>query len=188
MTEADFAKDICKKTQRIVKPLIATIGAPLLYEITVDGNCSVTVDPSAPRRGQSAFETDIAVFQDLANGKRIPRVVIECKMKLTTHDILTYSAKAQRHKRAYPYLRYGMICAEEDAIPRRFFTHNDAIDFFVCAKSISARNFNKVWGEIMESEVESSKSLEQAAFGLIDANVYYTKARLARRAKRRLRK
>jgi len=187
VTEAEFVKQLCRTTQRIVKPLQVVIGAPLLYQVTVNGDCEITVDPGAPKRGQSAFETDIAVFEGLADGRRKPRVVIECKLRLTTHDILTYSAKAQRHKRIYPYLRYGMIIADEKAIPRRFITHNDAIDFCVCAKSISARNFRTVWGEILKAEIESSETLERLAFGLIDANVYHTNVTLSRRSRRRLR-
>ena len=187
MTEADFVKRLCRTTQRIVAPLEVVIGAPLLYQVTVNGDCEITVDPGAPKRGQSAFETDIAVFEALANGRRKPRVVIECKLRMTTHDIVTYSSKAQRHKRIYPYLRYGMIIANEDAIPRRFFTHNEAIGFCVCAKSISTRNFPTVWGEILKAEIESSETLERAAFGLIDANVYHTSVTMTRRSKRRLR-
>lgn len=99
MTEADFVKRLCRTTQRIVAPLEVVIGAPLLYQVTVNSDCDITVDPGAPKRGQSAFETDIAVFEALANGRRKPRVVIECKLKMTTHDIVTYSSKAQRHKR-----------------------------------------------------------------------------------------
>lgn len=169
-------------------PLEAVIGAPLLYQVVVNSDCEITVDPGAPKRGQSAFQTDIAVLEPLANGRQKPRVAIECKLRLTTHDILTYSSKAQRHKKIYPYLRYGMIVANEDAIPRRFFTHNEAVDFCVCANSISSRNFPTVWKEIMEAEVESSKTLERASFGLIDANVYRTNATIARRSKRRLRR
>ena len=187
VTEEDFVKRLCRTTQRIVEPLEVAIGAPLLYEVTVNSDCDITVDPGAPKRGQSAFQTDIAVFEALANGRRKPRVVIECKLKMTTHDILTYSSKAQRHKRIYRYLRYGMVIANENAIPRRFFTHNDAIDFCVCANSISTRNFRKVWGEILKAEIESSETLERAAFGLIDANVYHTSVTMARRSKRRLR-
>ena len=32
---------------------------------------------------------------------------MEFKQGLSTHDVLTYSAKATRHKQVYPYLRYG---------------------------------------------------------------------------------
>ena len=32
---------------------------------------------------------------------KIPRVVMEFKQGLSTHDVLTYSAKATRHKQVY---------------------------------------------------------------------------------------
>lgn len=189
MTEKEFVERLCRIARRIIAdPLEVMIGAPLLYQITVSNDLEITVDPSAPKRGQSAFETDLAVFERLVSGKQKPRVVIECKLRLTTHDILTYSSKARRHKQIYPYLRYGMMIANEQAIPRRFFTHNEDIDFCVCAGSISDRNFKSVLGDLLMGEINSSKALEQAAFGIIDANIYRTDVTLTRRSKRRLRK
>jgi hypothetical protein len=48
---------------------------------------------------------------------------------MTTHDVLTYSAKARKHKQVYPYLRYGFVVPEVEFVPRRFFIHNDALDY-----------------------------------------------------------
>ena len=188
MTEAEFANRIYRTAEGIVAPLEVAIGAPLLYQVTVNDNVEITVDPGAPKRGQSAFETDVAIFESLGTGRRKPRVVIECKLRLTTHDVLTYSTKARRHKQIYPYLRYGMIVANEQAIPRRFFTHNEAIDFCLCTHSISARNFTTVLGDLLKAEIKSSEALEQAAFGIIDANQFRTNVSVTRRSKRRLRK
>lgn len=187
MSEAEFVERVSRAARRIADPLEVVIGAPLLYQVTVSDNVQITVDPGAPKRGQSAFETDIAIFEPLGNGRRKPRVVIECKLRLTTHDVLTYSSKARRHKLIYPYLRYGMMIANERTIPRRFFTHNDAIDFCVCAASISKRNFSTVLKDLLKAEIKSSEALEKAAFGIIDANVYRTDVVMTRRSKRRLR-
>ena len=186
MTEAEFAERLRGTAQRLFKPLKVLVGAPLLYQVTVNNDLKFTVDPAEPKRGQSAFETDVAVFEPRGDGKQIPRVVIECKLKLTTHDILTYSAKARRHKQIYPYLRYGIMLANERAIPRRFFTHNEGIDFCVAAGSISSRNFRTVLRDLLTAEIKSSEALEQAAFGVIDANVFRTDVTLKRRSKHRL--
>ena len=32
----------------------------------------------------------------------IPRVVMEFKPRITTHDVIIYSAKARKHKQIYP--------------------------------------------------------------------------------------
>ncbi len=78
------------------------VGAALLYQVTVDNSLAITVDPANPKRGQSAFETDLAVFDERREDVRLPRRVIEFKVRLTTHDILTYSTKAQKHSRYTP--------------------------------------------------------------------------------------
>lgn len=49
------------------------------------------------------YETDIPVFDRFAEGSWIPRVVIECKLKdITTHDAITYGAKAATHRAVHP--------------------------------------------------------------------------------------
>jgi len=98
-------------------------GAALLYEITVDNTLSVTVDPKKPARGSSAFQTDMCVFERRGD-LRLPRVVVEFKTRVSTHDVLTYSAKARKHKQIYPYLRYGLVASEKMAVPGRVSTQS----------------------------------------------------------------
>ena len=46
------------------------------------------------------------------NKKSIPLVVMKIKFgRFKTHDVLTYSAKALKHKEIYPCLRYGLVSA-----------------------------------------------------------------------------
>ncbi len=78
------------------------------------------------------------------------------------------------------------MMANERTSPRRFFTHNEGIDFCVAAGSISSRNFRTVLRDLLTAEIKSSEALEQAAFGVIDANVLRTDVTLNRRSKRRL--
>jgi len=112
-------------------PFVVKRGASLFYEIVVDESLRIAADMRKPVRGQSAFQTDLCVFERMENGAELPRVVLEFKTDLTTHDVLTYSAKAARHRSVYPYLRYGLALARPATVPRRFFTHNDALDFCV---------------------------------------------------------
>ena len=96
-------------------PLSIKRGKALLYRVTVNNRLKVTVEPHAPKRGQSAFETDLCVFETVGSEPvKIPRVVMEFKQGLSTHDVLTYSAKATRHKQVYPYLRYGLVIGKEE--------------------------------------------------------------------------
>src|SRR4051812_43461255 len=97
----------------LAPPLSIHRGAALLYQVTVDNRLNIRVDPKKPMRGQSAFQTDLCVFETIDDQTQIPRVVLEFKSNLTTHDVLIYSTKARKHKQIYPYLRYGLIVAAE---------------------------------------------------------------------------
>jgi hypothetical protein len=101
-------------------------GASLLYRIEIDGSGKASNDgQAAPRRGQYAFQTDILVTR-----AKIPLVVVELKAgSFSSHDVITYSWKAQRHKQVYPYLRYGFAVVGVEALGRRFITHNEGFDF-----------------------------------------------------------
>lgn len=103
-------------------------GRNILYRIEVDGSGKVSHGKSdTPRRGQYAFQTDILVTKG-----EIPLVVVELKVgSFSTHDVITYSWKAERHKKVYPYLRYGFAVVEIDILGRRFVTHNEGFDFAV---------------------------------------------------------
>jgi len=83
-----------------------------------------------PRQKVYAYEVDVLVSR-----KGLPLVGIELKCGqgggYSTHDVLTYSAKAARHKELYPYLRYGMAVGSAKSIGRKFFFTNRALDFVV---------------------------------------------------------
>jgi hypothetical protein len=101
-------------------------GRNILYkiEVGVSGRVSHEV-ASVPRRGHYAFQTDILIAKE-----SLPLVVVELKLgSFSTHDVITYSWKAERHKRVYPYLRYGFVVVGLDTLGRRFVTHNEGFDF-----------------------------------------------------------
>ena len=101
-------------------------GASLFYRIEIDSSGKTSNDgQDAPRRGQYAFQTDILVTR-----AKTPLVVVELKAgSFSSHDVITYSWKAQRHKQVYSYLRYGFVVVGVEALGRRFMTHNEGFDF-----------------------------------------------------------
>ena len=106
----------------------------LFYELAVNEKMKLAVrDINQPQRGNSAFQTDISI-SEIRLGTFIPRVVIEFKTNPSTHDILIYSAKAGKHKKIYPWLRYGMLADKINSVPDRFFKHNEHMDFFIAAE------------------------------------------------------
>jgi hypothetical protein len=140
--------------------------ANLFYELYLNRKLELAVcDTKLPKRGSSAFQTDICIFE-LIDGVEFPRVAIEFKESITTHDILTYSAKAGRHKQIYPCLRYGLLSAATDSIPSRFFIHNDHLDFCIAAKNYKTESALRPFVKILiEKELQISSTLEQIHFG-----------------------
>jgi len=157
------------------KNAVVKRGANLFYQLILNRSLELAVsDTKLPTRGSSAFQTDICIFE-LLNGVQFPRVVIEFKPKITSHDILTYSAKAGKHKKIYPCLRYGLLASDLESIPGRFFIHNENLDFFIAAKKYKSeaeiRPFAK---KLIEKELEISRILEQIHFDDRQADYYRT--------------
>lgn len=138
--------------------------ANLLYELFLDKELKYSpIDPNNPKRGYSAFQTDLCVFENI-NGLLLPRVVIEFKTKVSSHDIITYSGKAGKHKAIYPSLRYGILASEIDKIPNRFFIHNEHIDFFIAALNYKDKNLSDFAGELISKEITVSRKLDKINF------------------------
>ncbi len=158
-TALDAAKDV------IAHPLAIQRGANLLYQVTVDNRLKLKVDPKHPRRGQSAFQTDLCVFDQIEADIKISRIVLEFKTTLSTHDVLIYSAKVRKHKQVYPYLRYGLVIGSESTISGRFFTHNESLDFCIAVASYKTHRLHELFAKLLREEVAASRELEEISFG-----------------------
>lgn len=159
--------------QNILKPpFIIKRGSSLLYQITVDNKLDIVVNPKKPKRGQSAFETDLCIFEKVNGDIEIPRVVLEFKKGLSTHDVLIYSSKASKHKEIYPYLRYGLIIGNENKVPGKYFTHNRALDFCVAAKSYKENDLESMLSKLFKEEIASSRKLESIVFERLETKMF----------------
>ncbi|MCS3687508.1 hypothetical protein ABIF07_005465 [Bradyrhizobium elkanii] len=172
--ESDFVSIALEAARRVLSPpLIIKRGQPLFYALALDNNLDLTVKPKFPVRGDYAFETDLCVFEEKSDGVSIPRVVLEFKPGVSTHDVLTYSAKARKHKHVYPYLRYGLVASEVSFVPRRFFIHNEALDFFAALQNNHATNhLETFFADLLRKEVETSRRLETIAFGKLKTMLF----------------
>ncbi|MBV9377076.1 MAG: hypothetical protein JO320_18830 [Alphaproteobacteria bacterium] len=141
-------------------------------------NLCLTVDPKRPVRGDSAFQTDLCVFEAKSTDVFIPRIVLEFKTGITTHDVLTYSAKARKHKQVYPYLRYGLIVSDSPVVPRRFFVHNESLDFFAALAGIDATKMKDLFSKLFTAEVQASRCLEEIGFGSLRPRVFRTEVQV----------
>ncbi len=143
----------------------------LLYKVAVNDRLELTVEPKEPKRGQSAFQTDLCVFERVDENTEIPRVVIEFKSGITIHDVLTYSTKAGKHKQVYPYLRYGLLISKLEKIPSRVFTHNEFLDFVVCSGGVEENRLHQLFENLLKKEIKASRTLEEIHFKNVSA--YY---------------
>ena len=120
------------------------------------------------------YETDILVYELTTVTNWTPRVVIEAKIsRISTHDSITYSNKAQTHKNVHPYLRYGILIGnmKNDPLPGRLFRHGQQFDFMLSWKSFDATN--EEWNnliDILRLEVKASQSLEEIIFNSRSSN------------------
>jgi|WetSurMetagenome_2_1015567.scaffolds.fasta_scaffold238244_1 hypothetical protein len=139
-------------------------GANLFYELYLNRNLDIDVkDLKNPKRGFSAFQTDLCIFKKQKNGIELPKVAIEFKTKITTHDILMYSDKVIRTKEIYPQLRYGLYSSNEDKITTKFFTHNLGFDFYFTTNNIDG-NTKKYFLDKINDELKYSDRLEKMYF------------------------
>lgn len=175
MKESNFVSIFKEAARKTSKNLIVKQGSNLFYELSLNRNLELSVsDLSKPKRGQSAFQTDICIYEHI-NNIDFPRIVIEFKTNISTHDILTYSTKAGKHKKIYPCLRYGLLASEIDFIPDRFFMHNENIDFFIAAAKYKDHpKFQHLVDDLIKKEIEISKIIEEIHFGDIKYDYYRT--------------
>jgi len=129
----------------------------LIYKVVINENLQFDPNnPQNPRRGSYAFQTDLLIIR---KDNQLPLVVLETKYGgFSTHDVLTYSTKAQKHKEIYPYLRYGLVVGGINVIQNRFFTHNIGFDFAFALKEIDDNLLNELV-EIIREQIENAESI-----------------------------
>ena len=113
----------------------------------------------------SKYETDLLVCDISADGRWIPRVVVECKLRrVSTHDAVTYSTKAATHKQVHPYLRYGFLAGERQhyAIPVRLVKHGAYFDFMATWAGPDPTDIE--WEEfcqLVKEEIIASRAMQE---------------------------
>jgi len=173
MKEIDWAKKIAKRLDEELKKISECFHAEpskkLIYANEVFWYTSHNDIASKKRKHDYRardFETDILIYESNGDSWK-PRIVIETKMKrITTHDVITYSKKSENHKHVHPYLRYGIFIGNRVGIPGRLVRHGNEFDFMISyIKELPSAN---EWGKTMEvihSEIEASKNIEEKLYG-----------------------
>ncbi len=155
MNEKELTEIVQQKLQEKLGDYEVLISENLIYKVFIDDHLEYEPkNPKKPSRGNLSFQTDLMIKDN-----NIPLVVIEVKNNgFSTHDILIYSTKAQRHKEIYPYLRYGFLIGNLNVIHNRFFIHNYGFDFALAIENCEIENINKLI-KIINSQIENAKKL-----------------------------
>lgn len=173
MTQEEFVNEILNALDGALDPQLRATGEySLLYQLSVDQRLELEVDPKRPTRGQSAFNVDICVYEEAADGLQVPRVAVEVKTRVHTNHVITHSSRARRHKQVYPYLRYGMFVTTEATIPNRVFQHNEHLDFVLAVQELEEEERHRTVARLIGQEVGASRRLEQIATGAADTHLY----------------
>ena len=154
-------KEIAERLKRLLDARLTSkyatsTGKAILYKIGVDGLGNIKPGTgSGPMRGHYAFQTDLLIER---KSPSVPMVAAELKYGgFSTHDVITYSAKAVQHKSIYPYLRYGFIVIGANKLGRRFLTHNQGFDFALAVPQLAAHEEELV--ELMRRQITSAECI-----------------------------
>jgi len=119
------------------------------------------------------FETDLLIYEQTDDIIK-PRIIIEAKLsKITTHDAIVYSYKAQNHKTITPFIRYGIIIGDRGhhPLPGRLFRHGTNFDFMMSfQKEEISKEEKKVFVNLIEKELRYSKQTEEMLYESRNAN------------------
>lgn len=165
MKENDWTKSICELLQKqelgenIYIDVLKKI--PYAFEIS---SFNEDWEIEAQNSSEAYFETDMVVYEK-ANGKIIPRVIIEAKVgTVTTHDAITYSHKAMYHKNVIPFVRYGIMLGARETypLPGRLFRHGTNFDFLFSFVDYSPSDLEvDQFVEMVKKEITYSRQIEE---------------------------
>jgi hypothetical protein len=167
MTENQFADSLVASLRAGMAPHEIGRKRSLLYDMTIDdrGHTDMGVDSDSgePIRGRGrGFEQDILIYDttDGFNTTVIPRVVIEVKFRsVTTHDIIVYSEKADRIKRIYPYVRYGLLLGGMRHVPGRALRLGHRFEFILTMPADPSSADIAELEDLVRSEAQSSVAI-----------------------------
>ena len=113
-----------------------------------------------------AFATDLLVGEPKGAAVWCPRVVVEIKTRVTTHDAITYSQKAFLHKTVSPHLRYGflLVTGSGAKLPGRLLRHGVHFDFMLSFRTTAGPSQIQGFAQLIVQEVGASRRLEELLY------------------------
>lgn len=181
MTEDEFTDLLADRLKGKIGPHQIGRKQSLLYDLSFDhkGIVRMGVDPDTGvpiRGGGHGFEQDILVYDESKDGQTsvIPRIVAEIKFgKVTTHDAIVYSEKADRIRRVYPYVRYGFILGGMRNIPGRVLRLGQRFDFIVSIGDDLGLDEMMKFSTLLREEAAASVKLADVLFGKTKPSLFH---------------
>jgi len=65
-----------------------------------------------------------------------------------------------------------LVVSNETVVPRRFFVHNESLDFFAALKNIKATGLHEYFSRLLKAEVAASRLLESITFGSLRPQLF----------------
>ena len=178
MNEKEFTHALVERLRIILTDLEIEIGKSLFYSLFINeiGDIPLHLNPQGEpmRGGGTGFEQDILLFERVAGRTSIvPRVAGEVKFGgVTTHDAIVYSAKAERIRNVYPYLRYGLILGDMNTIPSRVLRLGREFDFMVqISNPLTEAELDRL-AKLLADEVETSRKLGKVFFESTKVSIF----------------
>ena len=168
MTEREWVKTLISRIENSLREKVDTIRVTEGFRLPYSSEIKEYSGNDPLEFNQVGYETDILVYEQFSTRNWKPRIIIETKInRVTTHDAITYSQKAQTHKNVHPYLRYGILIGNRKnyPLPGRLFRHGQHFDFMQSWKKFEPDKSE--WCnliEILENEIAASKILEEILF------------------------
>ena len=165
-------------TASLARPeLFVKTGFRLPYALHIASYRDETVE--SPTSVQRGYQTDLMIAELIGDSRDwVPRVVVEFKLgRVTTHDALTYSAKAATQKNVHPYLRYGIIIGRHPgAVPGRLIRHGQQFDFMLTLASevLTDTDLERLT-ELLRDEIRASQDIGRLLSGRSDIRLVYRK-------------
>ena len=168
MNEKEWVKSIIDDIEKSLRQADDTIRVVDGRRLTYSSEILTYKDEEPDKYNTNSYETDILIFEQIDAKIWKPRVVIEIKLKrVTTHDAITYSQKAQTHKNVHPYLRYGILIGNREhyPLPGRLFRHGQHFDFMLSWKKlVSDADEIITLINIIQEEIKASRTLDEIIY------------------------
>ena len=174
MNEIEWAKSVQELMSTRLKKYDSILSLHQGAQLPYASEILLYKEKSPIKHGETSYETDLLVVENIDEETWKPRVVIETKFaRVSTHDAITYSEKAFTHKRVHPYLRYGILLGNRKhyPLPGRLFRHGLYFDFMLSwAAETATEKEERSLLDILIDEVEASRNLEEILYNSRSSN------------------